>query len=297
MFLSTKKSRRIGKNYLPFGQDRENTGKTQFNPTDGTYKEIGGYKNTAEITEYSIKNNSLKAGAALEAPPSPSPETAGLMIDENTTSDQLMALLNAFLRPATDAAIKSRERAGAYNNAETDADAASRGMLGSTYVTSMKEREFSDMQDDIGDIEAQYSAALASYLYDAMFQIAEMKNDREEFDREMDYKYDVLRERENGSGRGSSGRGAGRGKTRQEKETEDFLEYIDGLSDADIRLLYYDTSKYWRERRKMISDVMGEDAFNAVMEDYMRKISDVGHAGTSSRVTRVHGTEMIDECN
>ena len=66
--------------------------------------------------------------------------------------------------------------------AELDADAVSRGMGASTYVSSMKEREDDDVQSDISIMEAQYTATLAERIaaalekYQSMSLQAQLQN-------------------------------------------------------------------------------------------------------------------------
>ena len=53
--------------------------------------------------------------------------------------------ISGYLRPGVDLAISKRRAAGETAKAELDADAVSRGMGASTYVSSMKEREDDDV--------------------------------------------------------------------------------------------------------------------------------------------------------
>ena len=76
--------------------------------------------------------------------------------------------LEGYLRPTVDLSISRRKENVKTANAELDADAASRGMGQSTYVSSMKEREQDDAERDVTALEAQYGAALSEKLYEAM---------------------------------------------------------------------------------------------------------------------------------
>ena len=80
----------------------------------------------------------------------------------------LRAQLWSALRPQVDAAIAERREATKENAAALDVDAWARGMGRSTYLTDMKERQMDDEADDIAQMEAEYSATLASLLMQAM---------------------------------------------------------------------------------------------------------------------------------
>ena len=75
--------------------------------------------------------------------------------------DELGEAFESIMRPGVDTAIDNRYEAGALNMAELEADAYSRGMGSSSFVSSMNAREQDDIQTDIAAIEAQYAAAIA----------------------------------------------------------------------------------------------------------------------------------------
>ena len=81
------------------------------------------------------------------------------------TLEELYSQLEQFLRPAVDSAIDNRREHGETTLAELDADAYSRGMGGSTYLSGMKRREYDAVAADIAMLEANYNAHLAKYLY------------------------------------------------------------------------------------------------------------------------------------
>ncbi|MGN0825463.1 MAG: hypothetical protein ACI4NK_03555, partial [Christensenellales bacterium] len=80
------------------------------------------------------------------------------------TLEELYSQLEQFLRPAVDSAIDNRREHGETTLAELDADAYSRGMGGSTYLSGMKRREYDAVAADIAMLEANYNAQLAKYL-------------------------------------------------------------------------------------------------------------------------------------
>lgn len=91
------------------------------------------------------------------------------------TLDELYSQLSAFLRPSVDAAIAGRQKYGETVMAELDADAYSRGMGSSSYLSSMKNREYDDIANDIAAMESNYNSTLAEYLYNASNELANIQ--------------------------------------------------------------------------------------------------------------------------
>lgn len=93
----------------------------------------------------------------------------------------LRARIEAFLRPAYEKALaRQRQEAAAYNGA-LDADAWSRGMGRSTYVSDLKQRRQNALLDGTASIEGDYAAALGEQLYKALSQQQERKLETEKF--------------------------------------------------------------------------------------------------------------------
>lgn len=91
--------------------------------------------------------------------------------------DELYGLLESFLRPAIDAAIEARNRTGRQNMAELDADAYSRGMGGSSWLTSVKAREQDDIASDVAALEGKYASSMGEYLYKALSAMQSMESE------------------------------------------------------------------------------------------------------------------------
>lgn len=85
-------------------------------------------------------------------------------LDEQTLAERISAVL----RPVYDKAIAAIFRGNKRQDAELDADAISRGMGSSTFVSDLKRRQDSAAADDVNDLEAEYGAKLADQLYKAM---------------------------------------------------------------------------------------------------------------------------------
>ena len=85
-------------------------------------------------------------------------------LDEQT----LAARISAVLRPVYEKAISALFKGKARADAELDADAISRGMGSSTFVTDVKRRQENAAQENALNLESDYGAQLADQLYKAM---------------------------------------------------------------------------------------------------------------------------------
>ena len=75
---------------------------------------------------------------------------------------------DASLRPYLDLSATQREQAAVQSRAELDADAYSRGMGSSTWLTDKKSRESMAAQTDIANMKAQYAASIADSINKSM---------------------------------------------------------------------------------------------------------------------------------
>lgn len=117
------------------------------------------------------------------------------------TLEELYSQLEQFLRPAVDSAIDNRREHGETTLAELDADAYSRGMGGSTYLSGMKRREYDAVAADIAMLEANYNAQLAKYLYEATQELAGIQQSFAEM--QLRHRQDMQKLRAQQAGRGS----------------------------------------------------------------------------------------------
>ena len=85
-------------------------------------------------------------------------------LDEKTLAERI----SAALQPVYEKAISAIFRGNRRSDAELDADAISRGMGSSTFVTDVKRRQDNAAADDVNDLEAEYGAKLADQLNKAM---------------------------------------------------------------------------------------------------------------------------------
>lgn len=117
---------------------------------------------------------------------------------------EMMANIEAALRPQFDSAIADIEEQRIANNAAIDVDAASRGMGNSTWVTDAKLQQLKAQAAQTGDLEAQYSAQ----LYEALLN-AQDERDDEAYDRALDW-FNYAESQKGGSGgSGSNNNGNG----------------------------------------------------------------------------------------
>ncbi|MBR6039146.1 MAG: hypothetical protein IKP38_01525 [Clostridia bacterium] len=109
------------------------------------------------------------------------PETVEFTpLDESVLSETI----KNWLRPAYEQAIQNRRDQTERINAELDADAWSRGMGQSTYLSDVKERQYRGESRDVSTLESNYASELAGHLYDAMKEQQEKKIEVDEFNAE-----------------------------------------------------------------------------------------------------------------
>ena len=85
-------------------------------------------------------------------------------VDEQTLAERISKVL----RPMYDKAIAALFKGNQRSDAELDADAISRGMGSSTYVTDVKRRQDNATAEGARDLESDYGAKMADQLYKAM---------------------------------------------------------------------------------------------------------------------------------
>lgn len=86
------------------------------------------------------------------------------LVYEEQSAEDLRAQIEAWLRPSYERAILERQRRTQGYRAELDADAISRGMGVSSYVTDVKSRQMTEEAEDVAQLESEYGATLAKTL-------------------------------------------------------------------------------------------------------------------------------------
>lgn len=202
------------------------------------------------------------------------------------SKDEISSMWSSILRPSTDAAIEKRNKAAEQDMAELDADAVSRGMGGSSFVTSVKAREMEEAQEDISDIEAQYGAVLAERIYDTLSQYDQMNLSAQQYNADAaaaaaktalsmasDWYSQYLaqqaaaaQKQTSGSSSGSSGSSSSSKKSGL--STADYTEYVRNLTSAQQKLLFNSSTEYWSSRRDEIYSALGSTLYENLKKQY-----------------------------
>lgn len=103
------------------------------------------------------------------------------------SQQELAAQISAYLRPSYDNAIAQRRDQTLYNRAQIDADAASRGMGRSTYVTDVKDQAMDAEASDIASLESDYKSALLQAVQDQYNQHLQNKLAADQYNSQAQY--------------------------------------------------------------------------------------------------------------
>lgn len=183
--------------------------------------------------------------------------------------------ISGYLRPGVDLAISKRRAAGETAKAELDADAVSRGMGASTYVSSMKEREDDDVQSDISIMEAQYTATLAERIaaalekYQSMSLQAQMQNAQYAYNAQttaMNLASQWFNSYMNNAAKAAkSSSKSGKSSTASKNmSTLDYVRFVSGLSAPERSMLYNSGASEWVMMRTELEDALGKDGYRTV---------------------------------
>ncbi len=207
-------------------------------------------------------------------------------LDEQTLAERI----GAVLRPVYDRAIAAIFRGNRRSDAELDADAISRGMGSSTFVSDLKRRQDDAAADDVRELESDYGMKLADQLYKAMEGERDRLLEVEKFNAQQQnaameqafaaakYLYQAYLEARAAQGRGGSGGTAGEKKTRTEAEIKSSLAqavaaargqitanpngpafYAKGDPELVKRVTYSDLPKYVKMRAQMNGSYSARD--------------------------------------
>lgn len=220
------------------------------------------------------------------------------------TYDELGKTFESIIRPGVDTAIENRYEAGARNMAELEADAYSRGMGSSSFVSSMNAREQDDVQSDIAAIEAQYAAAIAEQLYKAMNTYNEMNLQAQMFNAQMRQNAQnsaAARALDMYGGRNSQSGGDRRRESPGLSESAysglslpECENYIESLSQSERNSLFAGSTQYWRARRNEIINSLGAEAYERLKSRYHRTAA---HGSAGARGTTSGGGHMAWQLN
>lgn len=191
--------------------------------------------------------------------------------------DSLVELFEAYLRPTYDRAIENRHQAAQTSMAELDADAYSRGMGASTFVSSMREREQDDMNSDIAMLETEYASALSEKLYEAMAAYSKLKLEADIYNAENALSASSTgrstgRSTGSSSGRGSgktASAGSGTGMSGKVKFGFDECKSLLGKFSTSERYDFFMSGDpYWKQMRSEMIEAIGRDRFEYLKDSY-----------------------------
>lgn len=187
--------------------------------------------------------------------------------------DSLVELFEAYLRPTYDRAIENRQAAAQTSMAELDADAYSRGMGASTFVSSMREREQDDMNSDIAMLETEYASALSERLYEAMAAYSKLKLEADIYNAENALSASGTgRSTGSSSGRGSgktASAGSGTGMSGKVKFGFDECKSLLGKFSTSERYDFFMSGDpYWKQMRSEMIEAIGRDRFEYLKDSY-----------------------------
>lgn len=191
------------------------------------------------------------------------------------------------LRPSVDAAIARRQSAGRTAQAELDADAVSRGMGSSSYLSSVKSREGAKTQEDIGQMEAHYGATLAERIAASLQSYEQMRLSAEQYNLQAQQNarqaalnlagdwYENYTAQQNAlmqaAAKPAASKSAAPAKASSSLNTSDYLYYVDHLSESDRRQLFTSGQSYWKVRREELMDALGSGSYLSLRDRYLGK--------------------------
>ena len=231
-------------------------------------------KNTQSAYENYIKSKNISSENVLGD------------FDWDKAADSISSKLTEALRPSVDEAIKKRRESYKTAKAEIDVDAASRGMEKSSFVSSMKDRQASDMNSDISSIEADYNSTLASNLYSALMSMYDTHTQKQisqqqiELEREKMQQQKELAQAEleykkkQSASYGSSSSDETDGKMpKMGYDYSNYYTFVRMLSDEGKKDLFESDGVYWSWARQQIIADIGKEGFYVLYNQFMSKAS------------------------
>ncbi|NCB30975.1 MAG: hypothetical protein EOM66_06155 [Clostridia bacterium] len=209
------------------------------------------------------------------------------------SADAIRTQWQEALQPSLETAIARRQSASQTTKAELDADAVSRGMGSSSYISSVKERENASAQEDIGEMEAQYGATLAERIaaslqsYDQMRLAAQQSNQQAQQSAQQAalslagdwYSNDMARQNALSQSAANSATSvkstkradSGTAQVSNNLTRSDYLSYVENLSDSQRTQLFTSNQSYWKVRRDELLASLGSGSYLSLRERYIGK--------------------------
>lgn len=198
------------------------------------------------------------------------------------SADEYKKELEGYLRPTVDLSVARRREAGKTANAELDADAYSRGMGRSTYLSSMKEREGDDVERDVGALEAHYSAALSEKLYQALAAYQERVFEAQKYNAQQLSAaqntaagmaanwYAAAQTPQKAASPGTKGaKGAKAGEPAL--TIPEIYELMGYLDDAERKNLFTSQTAYWVSAREELKSSVSPEIYNLLVAEFKPK--------------------------
>lgn len=196
----------------------------------------------------------------------------GISLDLPSLSS-LYSQISAFLRPSVDAAIEDRRGYGDYTLAELDADAYSRGMGGSTYLSSMKMREYDSIARDVAKLESNYNSEIAEYMYNAQKTLNEMKLklaelqlshdfNMEELERQHQNALEQLRYRNELASQQEDG---GSEDEEFNRVYDEYYSYMLALTPDERNSFLTSNKKFWKNLRESAKSALGGKGYHQLI--------------------------------
>ena len=194
------------------------------------------------------------------------------------TAAALKAQLESALRPALDTAIANRKEITKEESAALDADAWSRGMGRSTYVTDAKSRQQQDEADDISRMESDYTATLAQRLMDAVnaeqdraLSVAQYNAEQQNAANKLAFSvaqdtYADYAAQQSGSAKKSTGSSGG--KSAASTTPENCRKFLASLTPQERKNIYNGVTEDDRQYRDELIASLGKAGYLAIQQEY-----------------------------
>ena len=205
------------------------------------------------------------------------------LVYEAASESELLAQIEAWLRPGYERAISNRQASTLNYRAELDADAISRGMGASSYVTDVKSRQLGQEAEDIALMESEYGATLSKTLSGQMAEERERAFETAKTNQQNDYSaymraYDAAislfsaykaKRASSGSGGSGSGGSAGSGSAAvQATSPENCEAFLALLTPAERANIYAGTTAKDRQYKNELIASVGLGGYYRLASQY-----------------------------
>lgn len=199
------------------------------------------------------------------------------LVYETVSESELLAQIEAWLRPSYERAILNRQESTKNYRAELDADAISRGMGASSYVTDVKSRQLGREAEDVALLNSEYGATLAKTLSEQMagereraFEVAKI-NQQNDYDAYMRAysaalsMFSVYKAKGGGGGSGAGGSGSGAVVATSPENCEAFLAILTPTERANV---YAGTTAQDKQYKSELIASVGMSGYYQLMSKY-----------------------------